>query len=85
MIAKNLGDRRIKMKRFVLERKHTDGKGFCIDITDYSFMEFINLIREKAKLGGVMAIINDDIRLMIDNKRFFGNIRYEEEEKRQCE
>lgn len=63
------------MNRIILKRQHPDGNNFEIDVTDCSFMEFMSIIKDKAKLGGVMAIVNDDFRFIVDNRKFFGNLK----------
>ena len=62
------------MEKYILKRDHPDGKNFEIDVTDYSFIEFVDIIKDKAELGGMMTVIHDDIRFIVDNKKFFGRI-----------
>ena len=60
------------MQRFRLKREHPDGNNFDIDVSNYSFVELVVLLKERAILGGTMYIINDEIRFMVDNGKFFG-------------
>lgn len=62
------------MNKMILQRSYPNGICFEIDVTDMSFTEFIDLLKEKAKLRGTMTVRGNGVNLVIDNHRFFGRI-----------
>jgi len=65
----------MNIKEFILERSQPDGNNFKIDVSNYSFVEVVDILKEKAVLGGVMCISNDDVRLIVDNGKFYGSLQ----------
>lgn len=62
------------MDKMILQRNYSHDENFEIDVTDMSFIEFIDLLKEKAKLRGTMTVRGKGVNLVIDNHRFFGCI-----------
>jgi len=64
------------MDKLILKRDYKNDDDFEIDVTDYSLIDFIDLLRDKCALGGAIDLIdsNNHINLRMDNKRFFGRI-----------